>query len=74
MVELRGVTELYYDRRRAKILCRSCRSLRREPGPSHLRKSTSFALTTVDKPHESYNGNNVRVRYYVIVTASKSKL
>ena len=66
MVELRGVTELYYDRSQSEDFVSLVQELEAGAGTLTSTKEYEFSFDSVDKPHESYNGNNVRVRYYVI--------
>ena len=69
-IEFLGQIELYYDRGNQYDFC----SLVHELQPAGaLAKTTSFdfQFDNVDMPHESYNGLNVRLRYFLRVTVSR---
>lgn len=69
-IELIGQIELYYDRGN----CHDFTALVRElDGPGSITSETfPFDFGNVEKPYESYNGLNVRCRYFVRVTITRS--
>ena len=42
------------------------------PGALDVTKKYTFNFSSVDKPHETYNGLNVRLRYLIRVTISRN--
>ena len=70
-IELIGHIELFYDRGSHYEFTSLVREL--DP-PGQLTTSTRypFEFANVDKQHESYNGLNVRLRYFLRVTISRN--
>jgi vacuolar protein sorting-associated protein 26 len=71
-VELIGAIEMYYDRSNDHEF--TCSVLELEPPGSFAQgeKNYPFEFPKVDKQYESYNGINVRLRYYLRVTISRN--
>lgn len=61
-LELIGQIELYYDRSNHHVFI-SLSKLLSYPGEITENMSIDFNFPAVDKPHESYNGVNVKLRY-----------
>mmetsp|Transcript_12926 Transcript_12926/g.17008 ORF Transcript_12926/g.17008 Transcript_12926/m.17008 type:complete len:298 (-) Transcript_12926:92-985(-) len=70
-IELIGQIEMFYDRGNSYEFTSLVRELE-APGILVGRQQYSFDFTSVEKPHESYNGINVRLRYFVKVTITKN--
>ncbi|GMI25461.1 hypothetical protein TeGR_g7635, partial [Tetraparma gracilis] len=70
-VELFGRVEMFYDRGGAYDFVALVRELE-APGVIYDSKSVPFSFEGVEKPYESYRGLNVRVRYFVRATVTKS--
>jgi vacuolar protein sorting-associated protein 26 len=69
-VELVGLIEMLHDRSNTFEFTSLVREL--EPAGELLgSKQYPFEFTDVDKPHESYDGINVRLRYFVRVTIQR---
>ena len=69
-MEVIGEIEMYYDRSNVHEFT-SC-VLELEPqGTLKGTKELSFDFPKVDKPYESYNGLNVRLRYFVRCTITR---
>ena len=66
-VELIGLIELLQDRSNTYEFTSLVRELE-APGELHGSKAYPFEFTGVDKQFESYDGINVRLRYFVRVT------
>ena len=70
-IELIGQIELYYDRGATLDFLTLTRDLEL-PGELNAPKSIPFEFKTVDAQYESYHGINVRLRYLLRVTVSRS--
>ncbi|KAL2650187.1 hypothetical protein R1flu_018315 [Riccia fluitans] len=70
-IELLGQIELYFDRGSFYDFTSLVRELD-VPGEIVDRKIYPFEFSTVEMPYESYNGVNVRLRYILKVTISRS--
>jgi vacuolar protein sorting-associated protein 26 len=70
-IELIGQIELLYDRSSIFEFTSLVRELD-APGELHSQKQYSFAFTEVEKQYESYDGINVRLRYFLRVTISRN--
>ncbi|XWS73695.1 hypothetical protein CRYUN_Cryun02cG0150900 [Craigia yunnanensis] len=70
-IELLGQIELYFDRGNFYDFTSLVRELD-IPGELYERKTYPFEFSTVEMPHESYNGVNVRLRYILKVTISRN--
>ncbi|EFJ08889.1 hypothetical protein SELMODRAFT_158309 [Selaginella moellendorffii] len=70
-IELLGQIELYVDRGHFYDFTSLVRELD-VPGVIHDRKIYPFEFSTVEMQYESYNGVNVRLRYVLKVTVSRS--
>lgn len=70
-VELIGQTELYHDRSSNQKFISHVREFEAVPGTLSQAKSYKFEFST-EKPYETYCGLNVRLRYFVRVTISRS--
>jgi len=70
-IELIGTIELMYDRGNPYEFASLVKEL--EPaGELKEDKSWPFEFANVDKQHESYSGNNVRLRYFLRVRITRS--
>jgi vacuolar protein sorting-associated protein 26 len=70
-VELLGQIEMFYDRGNYYEFC----SVVSELAPAGILTESvqyPFDFSTIEKPHESYNGLNVQLRYFVRVTISRN--
>ncbi|CAN0898733.1 Vacuolar protein sorting-associated protein 26A [Linum grandiflorum] len=70
-IELLGQIELYFDRGNFYDFTSLVRELD-VPGDLYETKSYPFEFSTVEMPHESYSGVNVRLRYILKVTISRN--
>ncbi|GMY24193.1 vacuolar protein sorting-associated protein 26A-like isoform X1 [Fagus crenata] len=70
-IELLGQIELYFDRGNFYDFTSLVRELD-VPGELYERKTYPFEFSTVEMPHESYNGVNVRLRYILKVTIGRN--
>jgi vacuolar protein sorting-associated protein 26 len=70
-VELIGQTELYHDRSNTIKFISHVREFEAAPGNVTKLKSYPFEFST-EKPYETYSGINVRLRYFVRVTITRS--
>ncbi|XP_040995004.1 vacuolar protein sorting-associated protein 26A-like isoform X2 [Juglans microcarpa x Juglans regia] len=70
-IELLGQIELYFDRGNFYDFTSLVRELD-VPGELYERKTYQFEFSTVEMPHESYNGINVRLRYILKVTIGRN--
>lgn len=70
-VELVGQIEMYYDRGNYTDFTSLVRELD-SPGVLVRDERYQFDFGAVDKPYESYNGLNVRLRYFVRVTVTRN--
>ncbi|CAI0397748.1 unnamed protein product [Linum tenue] len=70
-IELLGQIELYLDRGKFYDFTSLVRELD-VPGDLYEKKSYPFEFSTVEMPHESYSGVNVRLRYILKVTISRN--
>ncbi|KAJ4840608.1 Vacuolar protein sorting-associated protein 26B [Turnera subulata] len=70
-IELLGQIELYFDRGNFYDFTSLVRELD-VPGELYETKTYPFEFSTVEMPHESYNGVNVRLRYILKVTVSRN--
>lgn len=70
-VELVGQIEMYYDRGNFTDFTSLVRELD-SPGVLLRDQRYDFDFSNVDKPYESYNGLNVRLRYFVRVTVTRN--
>jgi len=70
-VELLGQIELFYDRGRHYAFTSLLQELS-PPGELTESKTYPFEFINVEKQHESYNGINVRLRYFIRVTIGRS--
>ncbi|RNA24133.1 vacuolar sorting-associated 26B-like [Brachionus plicatilis] len=69
-LELIGQVELYYDRSNHHIFTTLSKFLC-YPGEISENLSVDFNFAAVDKPHESYHGANVKLRYFLRLTIIK---
>lgn len=69
-VELVGQIELAYDRSSSYIFTSLVHPLE-QPGSLNESKSYPFNFSGVEKAHETYNGINVRLRYFIRVTIGR---
>eukprot|EP00162_Nutomonas_longa_P008145 comp18301_c0_seq1/m.32475 comp18301_c0_seq1/g.32475 ORF comp18301_c0_seq1/g.32475 comp18301_c0_seq1/m.32475 type:complete len:298 (-) comp18301_c0_seq1:240-1133(-) len=70
-IELLGQIEMYYDRGNHYDFQTQTYEL--EPaGELNSTKRYPFEFSNVEKPYESYNGINVRLRYFIRVTIARS--
>lgn len=69
-IEMIGQIELYYERGNCMKFTSLVREL--EVAGSLLQSSTYPFEFTTEKPYESYSGINVRLRYFIRVTISRS--
>lgn len=69
-IELIGQIELLYDRGNPYEFTSLVRELE-PPGELTSTKSYPFEFANVEKNHESYSGNNVRLRYFLRVKISR---
>jgi vacuolar protein sorting-associated protein 26 len=70
-IELLGQIELYFDRGNFYDFTSLVRELD-VPGEIKDRKTFAFEFSNVEMQYESYNGVNVRLRYILKVTISRS--
>lgn len=70
-IELLGQIELYFDRGNFYDFTSLVRELD-VPGELYEKKTYPFEFSTVEMPYESYNGVNVRLRYILRVTVSRT--
>mmetsp|Transcript_75145 Transcript_75145/g.125282 ORF Transcript_75145/g.125282 Transcript_75145/m.125282 type:complete len:305 (+) Transcript_75145:103-1017(+) len=72
-IEMIGQIEMLYDRSSTYEFTSLVRELETQPGELVATKTFpfEFAATDVDKPHESYEGINVRLRYFLRITVSR---
>ncbi|KAF3455222.1 hypothetical protein FNV43_RR05670 [Rhamnella rubrinervis] len=70
-IELLGQIELYFDRGSFYDFTSLVRELE-VPGELYEKKTYPFEFSSVEMPHESYNGVNVRLRYILKVTISRN--
>jgi len=70
-LEIIGQIELLYDRSNTYEFTSLVRELE-GPGELQASKSYEFEFTDVDKPHESYDGINVRLRYFLRTTIQRA--
>eukprot|EP01031_Cornospumella_fuschlensis_P009178 gene9178-11277_t len=69
-VELIGQTELYFEKGNPSKFTALVRELE---GPNILTGNKSFKFDfSTEKPYETYSGMNVRLRYFVRVTITRS--
>ena len=69
-LEFIGQIELYYDRSNHHVFT-SLSKLLAYPGEITENMAIDFNFPSVDKPHESYNGVNVKLRYFLRLTVIK---
>ena len=69
-VEFIGQIELFYDRGNHHEFVSLVKDLAR-PGDLTENATFSFDFAQVEKPYESYTGNNVKLRYFVRVVISR---
>eukprot|EP00301_Raphidiophrys_heterophryoidea_P019784 c4638_g1_i1.p1 GENE.c4638_g1_i1~~c4638_g1_i1.p1 ORF type:complete len:306 (+),score=105.13 c4638_g1_i1:1-918(+) len=69
-VELIGQIEVFYDRGNTYDFTSLVNELE-GPGELSQNKTLNFNFASVDKQHESYNGINVRLRYFVRVCVKR---
>ncbi|CDY14373.1 BnaA10g06820D [Brassica napus] len=69
-VELLGQIEMYFDRGNFYDFTSLVRELD-VPGEIYEKKAYPFEFSTVEMPHETYNGVNVRLRYVLKVTVTR---
>lgn len=69
-IELIGQIELLYDRSNPYEFTSLVRELE-PPGELTTNKSYPFEFANVEKHHETYSGNNVRLRYFLRVKVSR---
>jgi vacuolar protein sorting-associated protein 26 len=69
-IEILGQTEMFYDRGNYYEFCSAVRELS-IPGVLTASKEFNFDFTA-QKPFESYNGLNVRLRYFIRVTVARN--
>lgn len=70
-LEIIGQIELLYDRSNTFEFTSLVRELE-GPGELQASKAYEFEFTEVDKPHESYDGINVRLRYFLRTTVQRA--
>lgn len=70
-VELIGQTELLQDKGNAIKFISHVREFEAQPGNIVATKSYPFEFST-EKPYETYSGLNVRLRYFIRVTITRS--
>lgn len=70
-VELIGQTELFQDKANTVKFISHVREFEAQPGNITATKSYPFEFST-EKPYETYSGLNVRLRYFVRVTITRS--
>ncbi|KAL5580022.1 hypothetical protein UlMin_012464 [Ulmus minor] len=70
-IELLGQIELYFDRGNFYDFTSLVRELD-VPGELYEKKTYPFEFSSVEMPHESYNGVNIRLRYILKVTISRN--
>ncbi|OQR96527.1 vacuolar protein sorting 26 [Thraustotheca clavata] len=70
-VELLGIIDLVHERSYPFEFTSSVRELA-PPGTIEDAQEFAFAFANVDKPHESYYGKSVKLRYFVRVTITRS--
>ena len=70
-IELIGQVEMFYDRGNFHDFTSLVRELA-PPGIMVRDETYPFDFGNVDKPYESYNGLNVRLRYFVRVTVTRN--
>jgi len=70
-IEMVGRIEMFYDRSNSYEFTSLVRELE-TAGFLIGKQQYSFDFSAVDKPHESYSGINVRLRYFVRVTITRS--
>ncbi|NWT31759.1 VP26B protein, partial [Cardinalis cardinalis] len=69
-VEFIGQIELYYDRGNHHEFVSLVKDLAR-PGEFTQSQTFDFEFTHVEKPYESYTGQNVKLRYFLRATVSR---
>ncbi|XP_062894749.1 vacuolar protein sorting-associated protein 26B-like isoform X3 [Mobula hypostoma] len=69
-VEFIGQIELYYDRGNHHEFVSLVKDLAR-PGEMTQSQTFDFEFTHVEKPYESYTGQNVKLRYFLRATVSR---
>nr|XP_032833148.1 LOW QUALITY PROTEIN: vacuolar protein sorting-associated protein 26B-like [Petromyzon marinus] len=69
-VEFVGQIELYYDRGNHHEFVSLVKDVAR-PGELTQSQSFDFEFTHVEKPYESYSGQNVKLRYFLRATMSR---
>uniref|UniRef100_A0AAY4ASD0 VP26B protein n=2 Tax=Denticeps clupeoides TaxID=299321 RepID=A0AAY4ASD0_9TELE len=69
-IEFVGQIELYYDRGTHHEFVSLAKDLAR-PGELTLSQSLDFEFTHVEKPYETYTGQNVKLRYFLRATVSR---
>ncbi|KAM5132138.1 vacuolar protein sorting-associated protein 26B [Mantella aurantiaca] len=69
-IEFIGQIELYYDRGNHHEFVSLVKDLAR-PGELSQSQSFDFEFTHVEKPYESYTGQNVKLRYFLRATLSR---
>ncbi|CAE7438936.1 vps26 [Symbiodinium sp. KB8] len=70
VVSLRGVIDLYYDRGNPQEFCHDVISLEPAGTLTGVQKYT-FSIPAGSRAHESYNGINVRTRYFVTAAVQR---
>jgi len=71
-IELIGQIEMYYDRGNHYDFTTSIKYLEQNPGDLTSSKRYPFEFSSIEKPYESYNGSNVRLRYFLRVSVLRS--
>jgi len=71
-VEMIGQIEMFYDRGNSYDFTSIVRELEAAGVMEGGSRNYTFDFSTVDKPYESYSGINVRLRYFVRVTITRS--
>ncbi|XP_036050227.1 vacuolar protein sorting-associated protein 26B [Onychomys torridus] len=69
-IEFIGQIELYYDRGNHHEFVSLVKDLAR-PGEITQSQAFDFEFTHVEKPYESYTGQNVKLRYFLRATISR---
>jgi len=69
-IELIGQIEMFYDRSDSYIFTSLIQNI--QPGVISDSQSIPFDFSAIEKPYESYSGINVRLRYLIRVTISRS--
>jgi vacuolar protein sorting-associated protein 26 len=69
-IELIGQIEMFHDRSDSYVFTSLMQSI--EPGVISDSQYLPFDFSAVEKPYESYSGINVRLRYFIRVTISRS--